>query len=68
MPLIKSNIPEIYIENEEENDYVELLKVDRVGNLLGMKLTFTQDVINRRKDLDKEINELITLLKHDLRE
>jgi hypothetical protein len=68
VPLIKSNIPEIYIENEEENDYVELLKVDRVGNLLGMKLTFTQDVINRRKDLDKEINELITLLKHDLRE
>ncbi len=68
MPLVKSNVPEIYIENEEENDYEELLRDHRVRNLLGMKLTFTQDVIDRKKDLDKEINELITLLKRELGE
>jgi hypothetical protein len=68
IPLVKANIPEINIENETENDYYQLLNVKRVRNLLGMKLTFTQDVIDRRENLDKEIEELIILLKNELNE
>lgn len=67
VPLVKSNVPEINIQNEEENDYKQLLTVDRVRNLLGMKLTFTQDVIDRRKDLDKEIRELMILIREELK-
>ena len=66
VPLVKSNVPEIFIENETDNDYKELLTNKRVRNLLGMKLTFTQDVINRRKDLDKEINDLLVLIELEL--
>lgn len=68
IPLVKSNIPEINIINETENNYYELLKIKRIRNLLGMKLTFTQDVIDRRVNLDKEIGELIILLKNEISE
>ena len=68
IPLVKSNVPEIEIENEKENDYRQLLTLGRVRNLLGMKLTFTQDVINRRRDLDKEIDGLIVSLEDELNE
>ncbi|MCC8359848.1 DUF6090 family protein [Salinimicrobium sediminilitoris] len=68
VPLVKSNVPEINIQNEEENDYNRVLTDGRIRNLLGMKLTFTQDVIDRRKDLDREINELIMLLQHELKQ
>lgn len=66
IPLLKSNVPEITIGKEIPNDYTELLKIKRVRNLLGMKLSFTQDVIDRRENLDKEIVALISLLKNEL--
>ncbi len=66
VPLVKSNVPEINVDHEEENDYTQLLTVPRIRNLLGMKLSFTQDVINRRTDLDKEIRALIRLIEDDL--
>ncbi|MBT8316903.1 MAG: hypothetical protein HKP59_04705 [Lutibacter sp.] len=68
IPLVKPNIPEINILNEIENDYYELLRIKRIRNLLGMKLTFTQDVIDKREDLGKEIRELIVLLKNEISE
>ena len=68
IPLIKANVPELNIENETKNDYFQLLTVKRVRNLLGMKLTFTQDVINRRESLDKEIEALITIIDNELNE
>ncbi|MCB0465121.1 MAG: hypothetical protein KDC78_05515 [Aequorivita sp.] len=66
IPLIKSNIPTINIESEPKNNYEDLLKIKRVRNLLGMKLTFTQDVINYRENLDTEIKHLIVLIKTEL--
>ena len=42
------------------------MEVKRIRNLLGMKLTFTQDVIDRREDLDKEIQGLILLIESEL--
>ncbi len=68
IPLVKSNVPEINIINETENDYYELLRIKRIRNLLGMKLTFTQDVIDKRENLDKEIEELIVLIKNEISE
>ena len=68
IPLVKSNVPEINIEKEMPNDYTELLRIKRVRNLLGMKLSFTQDVINRRENLDKVIEGLISLIKNELHE
>jgi hypothetical protein len=66
IPLIKSNIPSINIDNESDNNYYQILEDKRVRNLLGMKLTFTQDVINRRENLDKEIKDLILLIDTEL--
>ena len=66
--IVKTNIPEINIENETKNDYQKLLSIPRVRNLLAMKLTFSHDTIDRRVDLDKEINELIILIKNELRD
>ena len=66
IPLVKSNIPTINIENESTNNYSQLLEIKRIRNLLGMKLAFTQDVINYRKNLDKEIKDLIILIEKEL--
>ena len=67
IPLVKTNIPTITIENEPKNDYYQILEIQRVRNLLGMKLTFTQDVIDRRNDLDFEIQNLINLIAIELK-
>jgi len=66
IPLVKANVPEINIENEIQNDYYQLLKIKRIRNLLGMKLTFTQDVIDRRENLDTEIKGLIAIIEFEL--
>ncbi|SFN76629.1 hypothetical protein SAMN04487989_103277 [Bizionia echini] len=66
IPLVKTNIPTINIENEPKNNYYQILEIQRVRNLLGMKLTFTQDVIDRRHDLDLEIQNLINLIALEL--
>ncbi len=68
IPLVKSNIPNINIENEPKNNYSQLLEIKRIRNLLGMKLTFTQDVINSRENLDKEIKSLIISIQEELSE
>jgi hypothetical protein len=68
IPLVKSNIPEINIDDESKNNYNKILKLQRIRNLLGMKLAFTQDVINIRKNLDIEIGDLINLIKSELNE
>jgi len=66
IPLVKANIPEINITNESQNNYAEVLKNQRIRNLLGMKLTLTQDVIDFRKNLDKEISVLIHLIDSEI--
>lgn len=66
IPLVKSNVPEINISNEITTNYEEILSDKRVRNLIGMKLTFTQDVIDRRKDLDREMKVLINLIETEL--
>jgi hypothetical protein len=64
--LIKSNVPEISTVNESPNNYEEILKDKRIRNLLGMKLDFTQDVIDRRVALDKEMEYLTSLIVLEL--
>jgi hypothetical protein len=66
IPLLKSNIPTINIEKETPNNYKQVLEDKRIRNLIGMKLTFTQDVISYRENLDKEINELIILIDKEI--
>jgi len=66
IPLIKSNFPKINFENETPNNYSQILKDKRIRNLIGMKLTFTQDVIRFRENLDKEIKELILLINEEI--
>ena len=68
IPLVKSNIPTISIENESRNNYLQVLEIKRIRNLLGMKLSFTQDVIDFRKNLDTEIKDLIILIEKELNE
>lgn len=66
IPLVKSNVPEINIANEIPTNYKDILSEKRIRNLIGMKLTFTQDVIDRRKDLDREMKRLISLIETEL--
>lgn len=66
IPLVKSNIPNVNIENEIPNNYDQILRNKRIRNLLGMKLTFTQDAINFRENLDVEIANLILLIETEL--
>ncbi len=68
LQIVKANIPEINAEREVKNDYSEILSIPRVRNLLGMKLSLTQDAIDRRLLLDGEIEELITLMEEELKE
>jgi len=68
IPLVKSNIPTINIENESKNNYLQVLEIKRIRNLLGMKLSYTQDVIDFRKNLDTEIKDLIILIEKELNE
>ncbi|SHH41863.1 DUF6090 family protein [Winogradskyella jejuensis] len=67
IPLIKSEIPEIDSANEIATDYIEILKDKNVRNLLGMKLTLTQDILTRRLELDTEIKELLQLIDAQLK-
>ncbi|WP_373060500.1 DUF6090 family protein [Zunongwangia sp. H14] len=66
--LIKSNVTNINIDNESKNNYSQLLKNKRIRNLLGMKLSFTQDVIDFRENLDEEIKDIKILIEKELRE
>jgi len=66
IPLIKSSIPTINITNEKKNNYEQIINNQRIRNLLGMKLNMTQDVLNYRENLDKEIKALIMLIESEL--
>jgi len=66
IPLIKYNITNISIEKETPNDYSQILSNKHTRNLIGIKLSFTQDVINYRKNLNKEIQELLLLITAEL--
>jgi hypothetical protein len=66
IPLIKYNIPNISIEKENPNEYSKILNQKRIRNLLGMKLSFTQDVLIYRENLDTEIKDLLLLIASDL--
>lgn len=65
--LIKSNIQNINISDEPKNNFEDILKKGRVRNLLGMKLTFTQDIIEYRENLDNAISDLIALIDRELK-
>jgi len=66
IPLIKSSIPTINITNEKQNNYEQIINNQRIRNLLGIKLNMTQDVLNYRENLDKEIKELRILIESEL--
>ena len=66
IPLIKSSIPSVNVSNEKPNNYNQILSNQRIRNLLGIKLNMTQDVLNFRENLDKEIKELISLIEIEL--
>ncbi|MAN60182.1 MAG: hypothetical protein CMC08_10140 [Flavobacteriaceae bacterium] len=66
IPLVKANIREIDLSNEPSNNYRLLVENTRIRNLLGMKLAFTQDVLNLRANLDEEIEKLSTLIAAEL--
>ena len=66
IPLIKSAIPSIIIKNEKQNDYAQILTDQRIRNLLGIKLNMTQDVLDYRENLDKDISELTMLIESEL--
>ncbi len=68
IPLIKTDIPTISIENEKQNNYNQILNNQRIRNLLGIKLSMTHDVLNNRESLDKEIKDLILLIESELNE
>lgn len=66
IPLIKYNISNVSVEKETPNDYSEILLKKQTRNLIGIKLSFTQDIIDYRQNLDKEIKELILLIKEEI--
>lgn len=66
IPFIKAKIPDLNIEKEIPNDYNEIFKEKTVRNLLGMKLSLTQDVIENREILDTDIEGLIELIQKEL--
>ena len=66
IPLIKYSIPTINITNEKQNNYEQIINNQRIRNLLGIKLNMTQDVLNYRENLDKEIKELRMLIESEL--
>ncbi|WP_445752736.1 DUF6090 family protein [Polaribacter sp.] len=67
LAIVSSSVKGIDISNEKSTNYFELIKNERVRNLLGMKLALTQDVINFRMVLDKNISELIYLIEKELK-
>ena len=55
------------LSNEPENDYLELLKDPRIRNLFAMKLALTEDVLIFRRDLQNEIDLIITMIESELK-
>lgn len=66
IPLIGTIVPNVFIDNEKKNNYEEVMKIQRIRNLLGIKLAMTQDVLEYRENLDLEINKLKLLITSEL--
>lgn len=64
--MISHRYPEISTDTEKENDYHSILTIQRIRNLIAMKLNLTHEVITYRKALDEEIKSLISLLEEEL--
>lgn len=64
--MISLRYPEISTDSEMENDYKSILNIQRIRNLIAIKLNLTHEVINYRKALDEEIQSLISLLEEEL--
>lgn len=64
--LSKHKIPGLNTENEIPNDYNSILQNKRIRNLLTIKLKMSQDILDKNKDLEWEIDELIESIKSEL--
>ena len=65
--LIKTEIPTVNVENELQSDYNKILKIQRVRNLLGIKLIFTQNTLIEREDFNKNVVDLMLLIETELK-
>ncbi len=64
--LVKTQIPSVNIENEVQNDYKQILKNQRLRNLLGIKLILTHNSLKERENFNKDIIELKLLIETEL--
>ena len=64
--MIKTTIPEFQIEGEPENNYRLLMEDQKIRNLVAIKSSLTYAVIRYRKELDAEIQSLISLLEVEI--
>ena len=65
--LIKTEIPTVNVENELQSVYNKILKIQRVRNLLGIKLIFTQNTLIEREDFNKDVVDLMLLIETELK-
>lgn len=65
IPIIKTTMPEINTDHEPVNNYRLALKNQKMRNLLAIKLTLTNSVLQYRHELDAEIQNLIELLESE---
>ena len=65
--LLKSMDPSINIDNELQNNYNLILNNQKTRNLLALKLSLTYSAIKHRQELGDEIDDLIQLVKVELK-
>ena len=65
---ISYRYPELLTTDHQENDYNELLKNQKIRNLIGIKLDLTFAVIRYRRALEADIDTLISLLDDELKD
>ena len=66
IPILKTTIEDINLTNELSNNYEDVLTDKRIRNLIGLKLSITQDVINSRENLDNKMRQLTSLIKSEI--
>lgn len=64
--LMSLQFPTILLDQEHLNDYTIILNKPDIRNLIAIKLELTDGVLNYRKELLKQINELDKLLKNEI--
>lgn len=65
--LIKTEIPTVNVENELQSDYYKILKSQRLRNLFGIKLIFTQNILIEWEDFNKDAVGLMLLIETELK-